>query len=417
MNSELLTVLDYLENERGINRETLIKLVEESLVSSAQRVVGPVEDLKVEIDRETGDIRALAQLQVVENVTQPDSQIGYDKAVRRYPEVKVGDVVEWEVTPANFGRIAAQKTKQTIMLRLKQAEQARVCEEYAEHVGEMLSGVVVSVERGDVIIDLTGAEAIMPYKERIFGEEYQPGDHICCVLIEVNDEPGAPTLVVSRARPELVTRLFQREVTEINEGLVEIKAVAREPGYRSKVAVTSDDPSIDPVGACVGMRGNRVKTVVRELAGEKVDIIHWSPDIKTFVTNALQPAKLAGVKLDEDEHMVTVTAPEDQLSLAIGKKGQNARLAAKLTGWRIDIQKLEKPETVEFEDKIQRAVSAMTEQLAGIDETTARALVGHGFLSIEGLCEAEPADLTDIEGIDEGRAEEIIAAAREYGKV
>lgn len=414
MNSELLSVLDYLENERGIERETLIKLVEESLVSSAHKVVGPMEDLQVRIDRDTGDIKAIARLRVVEKVEQPEAELAYDQAKTRYPEVQLGDVVEWEVTPANFGRIAAQKTKQTIMMRLKQAEKARVCDEYQERIGEMLSGVVVSVERGDIIIDLTGAEAVMPYKERIPGEEYQPGDHICCVLVRINEAQSGPTLVVSRSRAELVARLFQREVTEINEGLVEIKAVAREPGYRSKLAVTSDDPSIDPVGACVGMRGNRVKTVVRELGGEKVDIIHWNSDIGQFVRNALQPAKLANVELDEDEHMVRITAPEDQLSLAIGKKGQNARLASKLTGWRIDIQKLEKPENIEFEDKIQRAVNTMVEQIPGLEPELARDLVAHGFLSSEGLSEAEPDDLTDINGIDTARAEEIIAAARDY---
>ncbi|MFO7821903.1 MAG: transcription termination factor NusA [Lentisphaeria bacterium] len=416
MNSELLSVLDYLENERGIDRETLIELVEESLVSSAYKVVGPMEDLKVQIDRETGDIQAIARLKVVEKVEHPEAELAYNEAVAKLPDVELGDVVEWEVTPANFGRIAAQKTKQTIMLRLKQAEKDRVCEDYEDRVGEMLSGVVVRVERGDVFVDLTGAEAVIPYRERIPGEEYQPGDHICCVLIRVNaDQPG-PTLVASRARAELVASLFRREVTEINEGLVEIKAVAREPGYRSKIAVTSEDPSIDPVGACVGMRGNRVKTVVRELGGEKVDIIHWSPDIKEFVRNALQPANLASVELDEDEHMVLITAPEDQLSLAIGKKGQNARLAAKLTGWRIDISKLEKPEDVQFEDKIQRAVNTLIEQIPSLDSQAAGELVSHGFLSLEGLSEADPSDLTDIEAIDVDKAEDIIAAARDCVK-
>ncbi len=412
MNTELLAVLDYLENERRIDRDTLIELVEDSLLSAARKAVGPANELRVKISPETGDIQAWAKLTVVENVTAPDKEIALDDALAREPDTKVGDVLEWEVTPENFGRIAAQTAKQTIMQRLRQAEKAMVCKEFEDRVLELVSGVVVSVDRGDVFVDLTRAEAVMPYQERVPGEEYQPGDHFTGLLIRVNaDQPG-PSLILSRAHPQLVARLFEREVSEIGEGLVEIKAVAREPGYRSKIAVTSKDASVDPVGACVGLRGNRVKTIVRELGGEKVDIIEWDEDMGRFVANALQPAKLSRVRLDDDEHMVIVEAPEDQLSLAIGKKGQNARLAAKLTGWRIDIQKMLTAEESEFESKLQEAITVLRAQVPEIGDD-AKTLVSHGFLSIDGLLEADVADLIEIEEIDADRAKEIIDAVKQ----
>jgi N utilization substance protein A len=302
------------------------------------------------------------------------------------------------------------------MQRLRQAEKEQVCEEFSDRMLDLVSGVVVRVERGEVYVDLMRAEAVMTYNERIPGEEYQPGDHFTGVLLRVNaDQPG-PSLYLSRSNPALVSRLFEREVSEISEGLVEIKAVAREPGYRSKVAVHSKDSSVDPVGACVGLRGTRVKTIVRELGGEKVDIIRWDENIKTFVANALQPAKLAHVTIDEENHEVHIDAPEDQLSLAIGKKGQNARLAAKLTGWRVDIRKLTTPEEAEFESKVQNAIKSLVEQLPMLSAEDAKGLVSSGFLSVEGLVEADASDLTGIENIDEDRAQEILAAAREYAK-
>jgi N utilization substance protein A len=243
------------------------------------------------------------------------------------------------------------------------------------------------------------------------GEDYQPGDHITALLTEINADRPGPSLCVSRAHPDLVRRLFEREVTEIAENLVEIKIVAREPGYRTKIAVTSKDSRIDPVGACVGLRGNRVKTVVRELGGEKVDIIRWEPELRDFVANALQPAKLNSVAIDEEEHLVRVTVPEDQLSLAIGKKGQNARLAAKLTGWRIDINKQDQAEKQIFEDKVHRATEALA-RIPGIGEEAAPMLVSHGFLTLEGILAAEEEDLAAIEGIDDAQAKGILEAAR-----
>ena len=413
MNSELIAVLEYLENERGIKRDTLLALVEESLVSAARKALGPVNELRVNIDPATGDIRAWAQLTAVERATDPASEISLSKARRQHPDAKIGDVLDWEVTPTNFGRIAAQTAKQTIMFRLRQAEKSRICEEFQALRNQLLTGVVRRVERGDVYIDFTRAEGVMRYAERIPGEDYQPGDHITAMLVEINADRPGPSLYVSRANPDLVRRLFEREVSEIAEGLVEIKLAAREAGYRTKIAVASNEPRVDPVGACVGLRGNRVKTVVRELGGEKVDIIRWDADVRTFVGNALQPAKLANVQLDEEQHAVRVNVPEDQLSLAIGRKGQNARLAAKLTGWRIDINKFEKePLELDFEDRVQRAVDALA-RLEAIGEEAAKQLVANGFISLEGILAAEPGDIAVLDGLDEERARQIIAAARE----
>ncbi len=411
MNNDLMAVLEYLEHERGVDRETLIALVEESLIAAARKVVPFADDLQVRIDRVTGDIRAWAKLNVVDKVKDKDKEISLAKVRRVMPDASVGDVVEWEVTPANFGRIAAQTAKQTIMHKLRQAEKSRICEMFEDQLLQLINGVVRRVERGDVFIDFTKAEGVMQYNDRIPGEEYQPGDHISALLVEVNSDKPGPSLLVSRAHPLLVRRLFEREVSEIHEGLVEIKEVAREAGYRTKIAVNSSDPRIDPVGACVGLRGNRVKTVVRELGGEKVDIIRWDQDVKVFVSNALQPAKLSSVEVNEERHSVRVVVPEDQLSLAIGKKGQNARLAAKLTGWRIDIGKHEDAEKDAFADKVQRAIDALA-RIPGIGPEIAPQLVQHGFLTLEGILAADKEDLTAIEGIDEVRAEEVLQAAR-----
>lgn len=416
MNNELLSVLDYLQNERHIDRETLLELVEESLLSAARRAIGPANDLRVRIDPKTGDIKAWAQLKVVERVVDPSSEIAVDKAAINLPDAAIGDDIEWEVTPRNFGRIAAQNAKQTMMYRLRQAEKAHICEEYEAKMSTLVSGVVSRVDRGDVFVEVPGAEAVMPHNAKIPGEDYQPGDHFTGLLVKINPEGSGPSLILSRTHPQLVACLFEREVTEIAEGVVEIMAVAREPGYRSKLAVRATSAGIDPVGACVGLRGSRVKTVIRELAGEKVDIIRWDEQIKTFVSNALQPAKLASAEIDEAEHSVRVIVPDDQLSLAIGKKGQNARLAAKLTGWRIDIQKMERPEDREFADMMQRAVDNLLKQMPVVSRELAAKLVAKGFLSVEGILAAEVDDLAEIDGVDPEQAAEILAAAKEHGE-
>jgi N utilization substance protein A len=415
MNSELMVVLEYLEHERGIDRETLIQLVEESLTAASRKSIQTAPEVTVRIDRVTGDIQAWTRVKVVEGAAQPGQEVAVEDARQRYPDAVAGTEVDWEVTPDGFGRIAAQTAKQAIMFRLRQAEKKGICEDFQEQLHQLITGVVRRVERGDVFIDFSRAEGVLKYSERIPGEDYQTGDHITAMLVEINADRPGPSLYVSRAHPDLVCRLFEREVTEIAEGLVKVQAVAREAGYRTKIAVASSDPRIDPVGACVGLRGNRVKTVVRELGGEKVDIIRWDPDIRIFVANALQPAKLSTVSVDEEGQCVHVVVPEDQLSLAIGRKGQNARLAHKLTGWRVDINKHVEEARIQFEDKIQHAIEALA-RIDGIGVDVAPVLVRNGFLSLEGILAAELDDIAALENVGPERAAEVLAAAkREFG--
>lgn len=412
MNNDFLAVLEYLENERQLSREILIELIEDSLLGAARKAVGPVNELRVKINPQTGDINAWATLKVVERVSEPENEISIEDARHQKNDVKPGDIAEFEVTPSDFGRIAAQTTKQLIMQGLRKADKVRICREFSDRVGTLLSGAVTKVEHGDIYVTLPrSAEALMPYSERIPGEDYQIGDHFTGLLIRINEEKSGPSLILSRAATDFVRALFEREVSEIGEGLLEIKAIAREPGYRTKIAVASTNPSVDAVGACVGLRGNRVKNIIRELAGEKVDIIYWTDDIKAFAANALQPAKLAKVSEDRENHELLIEVPEDQLSLAIGRKGQNARLAAKLTGWRIEIKSLGSEEKTEFESKVRQAVTSLAEQLE-LPEDLAAKLVDNGFVSVEGILEADENDLAAIEGIDSEAAEKIMEAVR-----
>lgn len=413
MNNELLAVLDYMERERGIDRETLIKAVEGALLSASKKSVSPAKDLRIEIDRKTCDIRALAKVQVVERVTAPHDEITLAQAQRIKPGTKLGDFVDMEVTPKNFGRIAAQTAKQAILHKIRQAERDKVYEEYKDRVGDIVSGAVRRFERSDVILGLDGfAEAILPAKERVPTEEYQVGDKIRALVMSVQSTATGAEILLSRSHPDFVKRLFELEVSEIADKTVEIKGIAREAGFRSKIAVLSKDSKVDPVGACVGMRGIRVKNIVRELSGEKIDIVRWNEDTKNFVTNALAPAKLTKVTVDEATHSVTVVVDPEQLSLAIGKKGQNARLTAKLTGWKVDIQKDEA--AIGFEEKVAMAVSNLA-KLEGIGPARAEKLVHSGFLTIEGILAAEVEDILAIEGFTEEDAKSIRAAAESIG--
>ena len=420
MNNELLAVFEYMERERKLDRETLAELVESALQVAGRKSIGRVRDLRVAINRSTLEIKAFASIQVVDFVRNRQEEISLADAQAKYPgkEWKIGDLIEIEVTPRNFGRIAAQTAKQAIIQKLRMAEKDKVYAIYKDHVGSIVTGTVRRFDRSDVVVDLGDAEAVMPSKERVPSEEYQMGDRIRFLLISLDSQAQGTQLVLSRATPDFIKKLFELEVSEIADGTVEIKGIAREAGFRTKIAVHSNDEKVDPVGACVGLRGQRVKNIVRELSGEKVDIVKWSPDIKTFVTNSLAPAKLLRLEIDELESAVKVIVEADQLSLAIGKKGQNARLTAKLTGWKVDIQKDEGDIT--FEEKISRA----TDQLAaveGIGHDRAAKLVAAGFLTLEGILAAEIQDLVDIEGFDADVAEQVWAAAeaafeRENGK-
>ncbi len=420
MNNELLAVFEYMERERKLDRETLAQLVESSLQVAGRKSIGRVRDLRVEINRKTLEIKAFASIQVVDFVRNRDEEISLDDAQVKYPgkNYKLGDLIEVEVTPRNFGRIAAQTAKQAIIQKLRMAEKDKVYAIYKDHVGSIVTGTVRRFDRSDVFIDLGDAEGVMPGKERVPSEEYQIGDRIRFLLLDLDAQAQGTQLTLSRANPDFIKKLFELEVSEIADGTVEIKGIAREAGFRTKIAVHSNDEKVDPVGACVGLRGQRVKNIVRELSGEKVDIVKWSTDIKTFVTNSLAPAKLLRLEVDEAENAVKVVVESDQLSLAIGKKGQNARLTAKLTGWKVDIQKDEGDIT--FEEKIVRA----TDQLAaveGIGRDHAEKLVASGFLTLEGILAADIQDLVDVEGFDADVAQQVRTAAeaafeRENGK-
>ena len=400
MNNELQAVIEYMERERGLERETVIEAIESALLSAAKRSLGPTRELRVNINRKTFNIKVLASLEVVER-KRSSLEISLTDALKAHPEAKIGEMVEAEITPENFGRIAAQTAKQAIMHKIKQAEKDKVFAEYKDRVGDIINCTVRRFERSDVILDLGRGEGVMPSRERVPTEEYQAGDRIRAYLLSVQNLPNGPEVILSRNSTEFVRRLFEIEVSEIADGTVQIKGIARESGFRSKVAVFSADQKVDPVGACVGMRGIRVKNIVRELNGEKVDIIPWSPEIKTYVTNALSPAKLAELEVDEAARSVRVAVDEDQLSLAIGKKGQNARLTAKLTGWKVDIRR-NAPE-VSFEDKVVHAVSELA-GVPGIGETYAERLVRNGFLGLEGILAAEAGDL--VEAVEDLTAEE-----------
>jgi N utilization substance protein A len=298
MNGELIAVVEYLHREKGIDKEILLEAVEKALLQASKKSVGPSNDLRIEIDRKTGDIRAFAKLLVVETVVNKHDEIALSDAKRRNPNVQLGESVEVEVTPANFGRIAAQTAKQAMLQSIRQAEKTMVFDEFKGRSGDIVSGTVRRFERSDVIVDLGRIEAVLPSRERVPIEEYQPGDRIRAYILSVENAVRGPEIILSRAHPDFVRKLFELEVSEIADKTVEIKGIAREAGYRTKIAVHSRDEKVDPVGACVGLRGMRVKNIVRELSGEKIDIHRWSPNIREFVVEALKPAKVKALNID-----------------------------------------------------------------------------------------------------------------------
>jgi len=409
MNADLIAVLDLWEREKGISREKVLTAVQEALVSAAKKAVGPARELRVAIDPKTGDIRALAKLIVSEKVVSKHDQISVFDARRLKPDAQPGEEIEVEVTPAGFGRIASQHAKQLLMQQLRRAEKDLIFVEFKDRVGDIVSGVVRRFERSDVLVDLGRYEALLPNRERVPTEEYQVGERLRCYVKAVEQGPHGPDIILSRADPRFVLKLFQLEVSEINDGTIEIKGIAREPGFRTKIAVYTRDEKVDPVGACVGLRGQRVKNIVRELNNEKVDIIRWDPNIRTFIANALAPAKLKSFQLDEANRRVKIIVAPDQLSLAIGKRGQNARLTSKLTGWQVDIDE-EVVQTKGFEEKVAEAIATLA-SIPGITRQQADVLVHHGLTRLEDILQADQADLAEIPEIGE-QAAGILAAVR-----
>jgi N utilization substance protein A len=415
MNADFLAVVDFWEREKGINRDVLMAAIQDSLLAAAKKAVGPARELRCAIDPKSGDVKAYAKLIVSEKVISQHDQISVFDARRIKADAVVGEEIEKEVTPAGFGRIAAQFAKQSLMQQLRRAEKQMVFAEYKDRVGDIVSGTVRRFERSDVIVDLGKYEAIMPNRERVPTEEYQPGERIRCYVKEViEDGPHGPEIILSRADPNFVVKLFQVEVSEISDGTIEIKGVAREPGFRTKMAVWTRDSKVDPVGACVGLRGQRVKNIVRELNNEKVDIIPWTSNVREFITAALAPAQLKSMEVDEPRKRVKILCSEDQLSLAIGKRGQNARLTAKLTGWQVDID-AEQVSTKGFDQKVAEAVAQLA-TIPGVTREQADALVHGGIIGLEALAQAEPADIADLPGIGESAATILEAARAEATK-
>ncbi len=410
MNAEFIAMLESLEKERGIRREILIEAVENALLSAAKKSVEAGRNLQVTIDRKTGALSAKAQLVVVEKVANKHDEIALSKARAIKPDAQVGEEVWVDVTPRDLGRIGAQTARQAIMQRIRQAEKQMIYDEFRDRAGEIVSGVVRRFERQDVVIDLGKFEAMMPNRERVQTEDYAIGDRVRAYVVAVENTSRGPEIILSRSHPNFVRRLFETEVAEIADRTVEIKAIAREAGHRTKVAVFSANEKVDPVGACVGMKGARVKNIVRELNNEKVDIIRWSADVKELVMEALKPAKLKSVTLNEAKKCVEVRVDNDQLSLAIGKRGQNARLTARLTGWEINIE-----EDTSAKEAFNASVSGAARQLIdglGITEDVAQKLVAIGMNAVEVVADVSAQDIVDATGLDLGTAEQIVSKAK-----
>ncbi len=416
MNSEILAALDFFERDRGIKREVLLEAINNAVLTAARKAVGPARELRVETDPKTAEMKAYAKLTVVEKVENKHDQISVAQAEKIKPGALLGEELDVQVTPKDFGRIAAQTAKQAIMQRIRQAEKENIYDAFKDRAGEIVSGTVRRFERSDVIVDLGKFEAIMPSRERVQTEDYNVGDRIRAYVVAVENGARGPEIILSRSHPNFVRRLFETEVSEIADRTVEIKGIAREAGYRTKIAVHSANDKVDPVGACVGMRGSRVKNIVRELNNEKVDIIRWTADVKEFVLEALKPAKVKSVTIQDGKKAVQIKVDEDQLSLAIGKRGQNARLTSRLTGWDINIEKDESAKEA-FEHNVARGAQSLAATLKIPDEL-ARQLVDNGMNSPEVIATgAQPQDIADVLKIDPARAAEIHAAAvREFEK-
>jgi N utilization substance protein A len=409
---ELLQIAEAVAREKSIDRSIVIESMEDALQKAARSRYGQETEVRAEINPKSGEVRFSRLLLVVEELENDATQIALVDARKRNPAAQVGDWIAETLPPFDFGRVAAQSAKQVIVQKVREAERDRQYDEYKDRIADIVSGIVKRVEYGNVIIDLGRGEAIIRRDEMIPREMFRPGDRVRAYVYDVRREQRGPQIFLSRTHPQFMAKLFRQEVPEIYDGIIEVKSVARDPGSRAKIGVVSRDSSIDPVGACVGMRGSRVQAVVNELQGEKIDIIPWSGDAATFIVNALQPAEVVKVVLDEDSSRIEVVVPDEQLSLAIGRRGQNVRLASQLTGWDIDI--LTEAEESERRQKefAERTTTFMT--ALDVDEVVGQLLASEGFRTVEELAFVEPTELTSIEGFDEDMATEIHARAQDY---
>lgn len=406
--ADIKRVIDQVSRDKGIDRSVLIKALEEALKSAAKKRFGNKIDIEVKFNEETGEIEVFQFKEVVETITDPDLQIGLEEAYELDPECEIGDSLGTKMDTNTFGRIAAQSAKQVIIQKLRDAERNAIYYSFIDRKGEIINGIVQRFDHNDIIVNLGQTEAILPAREQVPKETYRRGDRIRAYILNVLSDSRGPQIILSRTHPNFLINLFKTEVPEISEGIVKIMGAAREPGSRSKIAVASNDSDIDPVGACVGMKGSRVQNVVQELRGEKIDIVTWHIDTAKFVCNALAPAEISRVVIDEDNHTMEVIVPDESLSVAIGKKGQNVRLASKLTGWRLDVKS---------ESKYSKALKAGYESLVslpGISISLADTLYEKGFYSAEELSHCSVEDLVHLRGISEEDAKHIIEAARQH---
>ncbi|HJO74114.1 MAG TPA: transcription termination factor NusA, partial [Rhodospirillales bacterium] len=412
---ELIEVAETVARDKGIDRDEVLEAMEQAIQKAGRSKYGHEHDIRANIDRSTGEITLARYVEVVETVEEIENeatQIDIAAAKKVSKGAEVGDYMVDALPPIDFGRIAAQTAKQVIVQRVREAERTRQFGEYKDRIGEVVNGLVKRIEYGNVIVDLNRAEAILRRDESIPREHFNTGDRVRSYIVDVREEARGPQIFLSRTHPQFMAKLFAQEVPEIYDGIIEIKSVARDPGSRAKIAVLSHDSSIDPVGPCIGMRGSRVQAVVGELQGEKIDIIQWSPDQASFIVNALAPAEVAKVVLDEEANRIEVVVPDEQLSLAIGRRGQNVRLASQLSGWDIDIlTEAEESDrrTEEFNARSQMFVDALD-----VDDVIAHLLVTEGFSSVEEVAFVPVEDMVGIEGFDEEISEELRQRARAF---
>ncbi|MDO8955387.1 MAG: transcription termination factor NusA [Deltaproteobacteria bacterium] len=415
MISDLSRIIDQVGKDKGIDKTILIDALEQALLAAARKKYGPKQEIEAKYNEEAGELELFQFKTVVKDVKNPPAEISLKEAKELDADVEIGDSLGTKIDIAEFGRIAAQTAKQVIIQRVKDAERENIFEDFKDRKGEVISGTVQRFEKGSIIVNLGRAEAVIPQQELVPRETYKPGDRIRAYVLDVRKTPKGPQIILSRSNPNFLTKLFELEVPEVSEGIVKILNAAREPGGRTKIAVYSQDSDVDPVGACVGMKGSRVRAVVQELRGEKIDIIPWSDDSTSFVCNALAPAEISKVIIHQDAKSMEVIVEDDQLSLAIGRRGQNVRLAAKLTGWKIDIRSEPKAEKVVPElDQIASRGMDPVDRVAGVGEKTAQLLNAAGYLTVADICQATPEQLSKIEGIGLKKAEKLIDAAKAH---
>lgn len=409
MDLPLSRVIEQVSREKQIDRAIIVEAIESAMVQAARRHFGQERRIEGKYNPEIGDVELFEVKTVVESIVDPTTEVTLAEAREKFdPEAEVGDELLVKLPREMFGRIAAQAARQNFTQRVRDAERELIYNEFKDRKGEIFSGIVQRFEKRNIIVNLGRTDAILPEREQIPRERYRQGDRIRAYIYDVDLTAKGPQIILSRTHPNLLIELFRQEVPEIYEGIVEVKAAVREPGERAKIAVVSHDRDVDPVGACVGMRGTRVQAVVQELRGEKIDIIHWTPDPAEFVCRAVAPAKVSKIVIDEEKHSMEVIVPDDQLSLAIGKRGKNISLASRLSGWRLDVRG-----ESEADEEVRQARASLT-GIPGVSDVTAELLMQHGFRSAEEVAEEEVEAVAEVEGIDAQRAAEIVEAARAH---